>query len=380
MFILCSFSLFMDVSGTKPIVRDESSLRRQWLLLKALSSRRLGLTVREMAEELGVVDKTVRRDLSLFRSVGFPLEESVGEFGRKTWRIAVGTRPALSFTFDEAVALHLGRRLLAPLAGTAFGDAARRAADKIRATLGRPALEYLDLFAGFFHATAFGSHDYARRNDVIDAVLVAVEDGRAVRLLYRSERETAPSHREVHPCGLIYHAGALYLAALDPGQGRIKHYKVDRIEDAEALDRPSRRPAEFDATAHLASSFGVYHREGTPTKVRVRFAPAAARFVSESGWHASQRLTDLPDGGVLAEFRLSSTEALKRWVLGFGAKAEVVEPDWLRSEVAEELRATVAAYSSREPRPRGERAARDDADGSTRTMTQIARSGAHADD
>ena len=359
-------------------MRDESGLRRQWILLKALSSRRLGLTVREMAEELGVVDKTVRRDLALFRSVGFPLEETVGEFGRKTWRIApAGIQPPLSFTFDEAVALHLGRRLLAPLAGTAFGDAARRAADKIRATLGRPALEYLDHFSGFFHPTAFGSHDYAGRTDAIDALLVAIEDGRAVRLLYRSEREPAPSHREVHPRVLILHAGALYLAALDPRQGRIKHYKVDRIEGAEVLDRPSRKPEGFDATAHLASSFGVYHREGATTKVRVRFAPGAARFVAESEWHASQRLTPLPDGGVLAEFRLSSTEGLKRWVLGFGARAEVVEPEDLRREVAKELGAAAAAYSSLDPRPQ---AARDAAGGSTRTMTQKARSGAHADD
>ena len=81
-------------------------------------------------------------------------------------------------TFDEAVALYLGRRLLDPLAGTAFGDAARRAAEKVRATLGRAAMEYLDRFAGFFHATAFGAHDYARRTEVIDALLVAIEDGR----------------------------------------------------------------------------------------------------------------------------------------------------------------------------------------------------------
>jgi predicted DNA-binding transcriptional regulator YafY len=215
--------LLVGSSGAKPIMRDESSLRRQWLLLKALSSRRLGLTVREMAADLGVTDKTVRRDLALFRRVGFPLGETVGEFGRKTWRIApAGNQPPLSFSFDEAVALYLGRRLLDPLAGTAFGDAARRAAEKIRATLGRSALEYLDRFAGFFHSTAFGAHDYARRAEVIDALLFAIEEGRVARLLYRAEREAVPSGREVHPYGLIYHLGALYLAALDPGEARVK--------------------------------------------------------------------------------------------------------------------------------------------------------------
>src|SRR4051812_9853120 len=92
---------------------DDTSLRRQWILLKALSARRQGLTVREMASDLGVNVKTVRRDLDLFRGLGFPLEDAVGEFGRKTWRIkGGGNQPPLSFSFDEAVALHLGRRLL----------------------------------------------------------------------------------------------------------------------------------------------------------------------------------------------------------------------------------------------------------------------------
>lgn len=374
-------------------MRDEPSLRRQWILLRALTSRRLGLTVREMVAELGVSDKTVRRDLDLFRRVGFPLEESVGEFGRKTWRIvAAGAQPPLSFCFDEAVALYLGRRLLDPLAGTAFGDAARRAAAKVRATLGRSALEYLDRFAGLFHPTSFGDHDYAPHAERIDGIQVAIEDGRVVRLRYRAEREATATDREVHPLGWIYHRKALYLIALDPEPGRVKHYKVDRVEAAEALDRPFRRPEGFDVEAHLASSFGVYQRDGAPTTVRVRFAPAAARYVQESRWPACQRLTPEPDGSVLAEFRLSSTEELKRWVLSFGAKAVVLEPESLRREIADELRLLLASYTApipdvgrrldrvAEPVVKAARPPRTDRDRSPSTVSSRARSGAHADD
>ena len=64
---------------------QDAPLVRQWLLLKTLSSRRYGVTVRDMAQEMGVNEKTIRRDLQVFRDVGFPLEEEVGDFGRKTW-------------------------------------------------------------------------------------------------------------------------------------------------------------------------------------------------------------------------------------------------------------------------------------------------------
>ena len=68
-------------------MRPETSLQRQWILPRALSSRHYGLTVQEMANELDVNEKTIRRDLDLCRRLRFPLEEDVGIFGRKTWRI-----------------------------------------------------------------------------------------------------------------------------------------------------------------------------------------------------------------------------------------------------------------------------------------------------
>ena len=107
---------------------DDSPLARQWRLLRAVSARSEGMTVREMAEHLDVTQKMIRRDLAVFRAVGFPIAETVGPRGCKTWRIAASAAGVqLHFTFDEAVALYLGRRFLEPLAGTLFWDAASRA-------------------------------------------------------------------------------------------------------------------------------------------------------------------------------------------------------------------------------------------------------------
>ena len=106
---------------------EQSSLLRQWVLLRTLSARHAGASVKELAEELAVCEKTVRRDLDTFQQAGFPVEETVGQHGLKRWRLdPAKTQPGLSFAFDEAVALYLGRRFLDPLAGTVFWDAAQR--------------------------------------------------------------------------------------------------------------------------------------------------------------------------------------------------------------------------------------------------------------
>src|SRR5690606_7795902 len=95
--------------------------------------------------ELETSQRTVRRYLKTFEQVGFPLHEVVGDFGRKTWRLELdGDAPGIAFALDEALALYMGRRFLDPLAGTLVWEAAQQAFKKIRATLGKPALDYLE--------------------------------------------------------------------------------------------------------------------------------------------------------------------------------------------------------------------------------------------
>ncbi len=325
---------------------DDTALRRQWLLLKALSSRRNGLTVREMAGEAEVSDKTIRRDIDLFRSVGFPIDEESGDFGRKTWRMKRElSGPPLAFSTDEAAALFLCRRFLEPLSGTLLWEAVQNALDKVRATLSPLALKYLSNFERVVFSTAVGSHDYSTRRETIDFLQLAIEDRKCVWLLYRSERSPEATRREAHPYGLIQHRSALYLVALDPSVERVKHYKVDRIECAEESPTPFRMLPGFALKDHLAPAFGVYVSHGEEMLVTVRFSPDVARFVRESKWHDSQTLILQPDGGLVAEFRLTAIEEVKHWVMSFGPKAEVLRPVNLRREIIAELDANTGRLS-----------------------------------
>jgi len=344
------FGLFAIASHRGRSMDQQSPLLRQWILLRSLSARRYGATVREMAAETGVNDKTIRRDLQVFRDVGFPLEETLGDFGRKTWHLpSQWNQPAMSFTFDEAVALYLGRRFLEPLAGTYFWEAAQRAFKKIRACLGKPALDYLEKMAGTLHETNVGASDYSKKAEVIDHLMLGIEDAKAVHIAYQSLRATEPATVDVYPYGLIYHRGSLYLIAHSPEHNAVRHYKVDRIEQAEVSQFPFQRPEGFDIREHLTQSFGVFQGKGD-VGVAIRFAPPVARYVQESKWHESQQLTKQKDGSLLAEFRLSDTEEIKRWIMSFGKHAVVVEPESLRAEIAGELTELLGQYQTVRPR------------------------------
>jgi predicted DNA-binding transcriptional regulator YafY len=215
-------------------MHDDPPLLRQWKLMSLLSARKYGLTIRDMAREMNVGQKTIRRDLDLFRQVGLPLEPTRGERGCKTWRIP-GERgyPALTLTYDEAAALYLGRQLLEPLAGTPFWSAAHGAWRKIRAMLGETASGYIDRFAKMFHCTTFGQVDYSGKAQVLDDLTEAIEDHKVVHLTYRSQQATEQATRDVYPLGWVRHRDALYLIAGGPDHGRPRTYKLDRIEALE---------------------------------------------------------------------------------------------------------------------------------------------------
>ena len=324
-------------------MNNESPLIRQWILLKTLAARRYGATVKELAEEVGVSIKTIRRDLETFQAAGFRLQEVIGDFGRKKWHLESAKPPAeLNFTWDEAAALYLGRRLLEPLMGTVFWQAARQAFKKIRAILEPVPLSYLDKFATMFCQTMIGTHDYTKKAELIDSLMQAIEDSQTVSMTYQALQATEPVTYNVCPYGLVYHRGSLYLVGRARRHQDICHWKVDRIDAVELKDQRFHRPEDFDLQKHLAKSFGVFHGDGE-VRVKVRFLPAVARYVGESTWHPSQKLTKQRDGSVIAEFTVDGTEEIKRWIMSFGKHAQVVEPAELRDQVVEEMKEAVAA-------------------------------------
>jgi len=148
---------------------------------------------------------------------------------------------------------------------------------------------------------------------------------------------------DVYPYGLVLHRGSLYLVGWAPEHEEIRHWKVDRIEAAEVTQVHFQRPEGFDLEEHLARSFGIYHGEGD-YHVRVRFSRNVARYVEEKTWHPSQKLTRQKDGSLAAEFDLSTTEEIKRWILSFGKNAAVLAPECLRREMNDELRSTLLQY------------------------------------
>ena len=330
-------------------MNDSKSLIRQWRLLQFLADARAGYTVKELHREMEVSVETIRRDLNDFAHAGFRVREAVGFRGVKRWRVE-GFEESFGFTITDLLSIYMGRQFLEPLAGTPFWEGQQKIFSKIRGTLGESAIRYLQKLAGSLHATAVGVSDYSKRSMMIDELMVAIEDRLISLITYQSDRATEPVEQEVYPQGFVFHRGSLYLIAWSSRRGEIRTYKMDRIDDVHSTKLPAAIPEKFNLADWLEHSFGVFRSNTTVVQtIRIHFTRDVARYVKESNWHKSQKLTPQKDGSLLAEFQLTDTSEIKRWIMSFGPNAKVLEPEELVEEIRTNLNQMLNRYAGAAP-------------------------------
>src|SRR3954463_8603171 len=100
------------------------------LRLLGLLQRRASWTAAELAAELRVTDRSVRRDVERLRALGYPVRATTGVGGG--YRLGAGTRlPPLLLDDEEAIATAVSLRLAAGGTVAGAGEAALRALAKL---------------------------------------------------------------------------------------------------------------------------------------------------------------------------------------------------------------------------------------------------------
>ena len=116
---------------------------------------------------------------------------------------------------------------------------------------------------------------------------------------------------------------------------QLRTFVLSRMRDVRLTTTKFKRPADFEISKHLGSSFSVFSGKGH-YRIRLQFDAFAARLVSERRWHASQKIKPLgKDGseGIEMSLELSDLEEITRWILSWGGQAKVLAPKELQTRV-----------------------------------------------
>lgn len=320
-------------------------LFRQWQLIKTLQAHHFGIGTEELAERMECTKRTVQRDLNVLQTCGFPISFEERDFGKRFWKLASGFVESehLSLSVTEMVSLFLGQQLLAPLAGTQFGDGLATALQKIRALLPRKALDHFGDLGRTILVKNVVSQDYSGQDKEITILNDAILNERVVKIVYASASQNHDVTTLFHPYGMVLLGATLYCIGRLEAYDDIRTLKVSRIKGLERTEKTFERPPTFSLAQHTHGSFGVFG-PGRFETVRVKFSGWAATNVREQQWHSSQTIVKDAGDHLVAEFELSSTVEFKRWLLGFGKQAVVMKPKAMALEVAREVASSCNSY------------------------------------
>ena len=171
---------------------------------------------------------------------------------------------------------------------------------------------------------------------------------RQVRLLYRNPRTGEVTERVLDPYFIDPSAVGYtcYVIGHDHLRGAIRQFKLERIDKVEFLDTGYSIRNGFDPYAYLAHAWGVMGGDRV-IEVVLRFSPRVTYRIRESDWPAVVSVVDNADGGCTMTLQVNHTLEMKPWIRGWGPDCEVLKPEDLRQEIAEEMKAAGEVYEEK---------------------------------
>jgi len=298
------------------------------LRLLSLLQRRPTWTAADLATELGVTDRCVRRDVERLRSLGYPVRASPGVGGG--YQLGAGTRlPPLLLDDEEATATAVSLRLAAGTVSGA-GDAALRALTKLDQVMPPRLREQVRAVS---EATdVLGGPAVEVDADALVTLARACRDRVRVRFTYAGRGGEA-RERTAEPVRLVATGRRWYLMARDVDVDDWRTFRLDRMDAVTATTWQFRLGEHPDPVEHVQRAV-----TGAPyahlARVRLRATQEEVREQVPAG---VGRVDDDPagePGWCLLEVGGDDPGWLALRIAHLGLDAEVLDPPAVREAAA----------------------------------------------
>lgn len=323
------------------------------LMIKAvdLLSRPQGATNEELQRDLNISRSTVFRLKNALEELGFPLTEDDTLFnGRKRWclqkdyvqKLPNITMPDLKLTPQEILSLYFIKGNAKVYQGTEIEAAINSAFAKLEAFLPAGFEIKLSRLESLLVPSVKFFKNYRGKGEIIEKLSDAIFERKTCLVAYHSFSDDRDKQFRIDPLHFFEREAGLYLFVRTTDYGDIRTLAVERILGVKDTGGIFTYPEDFDPHTLLASAFNLTYDD--PVNVKIRFSSGQAKYIKERQWARGQTITKQPDGSIILEMDTSGRWEVKRWVLSFGAEVELLEPEDLRAEIADEISSAGTYY------------------------------------
>ena len=299
-----------------------------------------GLTIGDLACALGRSERTVYRWISeLSSDPRYKVQYSDGGY----YLMNGAHSASVGLTAEEILTIRLALKSAVFLKNSPLSKHASSAWQKVVDAAACSRLEAATTLAGSHsvEVTALAADINA---EILEAIEAGIREQRRLRIAYRSQKSGREKEYTIDPYAVAFRRHSWYVLAFSRQHGKVVQFKLIRFRAVERTGESFQRPDDFSVAQYFGLSWEAWGG-GEETNVRVRFSSRVAEMVAESDRHPTQVTTLQPDGSLVFEATVSGIEEIAIWILGFGKDAEALEPETLRSMIAEHAREMAKRYN-----------------------------------
>jgi predicted DNA-binding transcriptional regulator YafY len=306
-------------------VRQADRLARILRVLELVQSRGRW-TTKAIAEEIECSERTVYRDLDVLRFAGIPYYR---EGDQQFVRVRPDFKfPVITLTDDEVLGLSLAT-VIAKSPGLDVTAGAAPTTRKLAAVSKEETGELIDDAMRLVSVFDLKLADHSRHHEAIRTVQLALLQGKQISGLYESPYEPTSVKLKLHPYRLCLIKNAWYVIGRLADDTLPKTFRVARFKALRMGVEPASTPEDFDLRSYFGNAWAVF-RGDKSYDIELRFDPAAAKIVTETIWHHTQKAKTHQDGSVSLSFQVDGLNEILNWILSWAGQVRVQKPDELK--------------------------------------------------
>ena len=305
-------------------------------MLRLLATQKI-FKVSDFAELLETNPRNILEYKKELEKAGFDIESIPGRYGG--YKLASKPlMPTLRLKMNQKVALDEGLNYLLKRNDFIYKDDYLKAMGVIYSSLEADttydSIEVINRFP-----LSMSSSDLEARYHFFNT---CIKDKFVASINYRSQKNKEKTH-QIHPYKLFMFNNAWFLIAWNESVHDVGFFKLNRIIDYKQSTYTFEISMTYDEK-QMIDAFGMKSEDEHHLLLHIK--SPYQHIIEDRIYGKNQEIRKLNDDTTELKVTMRHLNQIKAFILGFGASCIVVEPDYLRFEITEEIKKMEINYDS----------------------------------